>query len=446
MQYPVGWFFRFSRIMLPLLVLGACVFAQAPSYTVHDLGAGASPFAINSSGQVAGCVTVGGQIHAFRTAPNTPIDLTTDDLGTVGGTYGCANSINTSGQVAGTSTTAAGETHGFRTAPNAKINPATDDIGSLGESPFYGFVTQANGINDAGQVVGGSTVSSGPIHAFRTAPNAAINPATDDIGGLPASPIGAYFSYGRGINAAGAVAGTFTGGHFIYPTAFAYLDGTVTQIPAFIYAPGGNHFTGVNDHGQIAGTDGTCSSFSPPCISVWQSGMVTPLAHCNCEAWGINNSLQVVGQSYDLSQPGAFLYGGGTVYDLNNLVPAGSGWFLSQARAINDRGQIVGTGTLNGESHAFRLDPVVTPPQMISRIIASIQSFHLNQGETASLNSPLNTAIGYWNAGDTQAARSQMNAFEHKVNAQSGKRLAADQANQLITAAEAVIQAMNRAR
>ena len=47
------------------------------------------------------------------------------------------------------------------------------------------------------------------------------------------------------------------------------------------------------------------------------------------------------------------------MYDLNNLIPANSGWTLVNASAINDLGQIVGNGLVNGAGHAFRLDPVL---------------------------------------------------------------------------------------
>ncbi|MGZ5801645.1 MAG: hypothetical protein ACXWJZ_13540 [Burkholderiaceae bacterium] len=44
--------------------------------------------------------------------------------------------------------------------------------------------------------------------------------------------------------------------------------------------------------------------------------------------------------------------------DLNSL-PAvkKNGWFLSNAFAINNIGQIVGSGNLNGYEHAFLLTP-----------------------------------------------------------------------------------------
>ena len=66
-----------------------------------------------------------------------------------------------------------------------------------------------------------------------------------------------------------------------------------------------------------------------------------------------------------------FLYTAGVMYDLNNLIPAGSGWELTYASALNDAGQIVGQGIHNGETHAFRLDPVLPYQALIQRPINS---------------------------------------------------------------------------
>jgi probable HAF family extracellular repeat protein len=75
-------------------------------------------------------------------------------------------------------------------------------------------------------------------------------------------------------------------------------------------------------------------------------------------AFGINNSGQVVGFSYTASgQAHAFLWQNGTMSDLNDLIPPGSGWDLGAAYAINNAGQIVGVGVHNGQGRAFLLTP-----------------------------------------------------------------------------------------
>jgi hypothetical protein len=45
--------------------------------------------------------------------------------------------------------------------------------------------------------------------------------------------------------------------------------------------------------------------------------------------------------------------------DLNNLIPAGSPWFLAEVDSINSRGQIVGgaLNTITGEVHAVLATP-----------------------------------------------------------------------------------------
>jgi len=44
--------------------------------------------------------------------------------------------------------------------------------------------------------------------------------------------------------------------------------------------------------------------------------------------------------------------------NLNDLIPSDSGWLLRLAFDINSSGQIVGQGTINGQSHAFLLTPI----------------------------------------------------------------------------------------
>jgi len=74
-------------------------------------------------------------------------------------------------------------------------------------------------------------------------------------------------------------------------------------------------------------------------------------------AQGINNASQVVGVVYyGPNRFHPFVWSPSTgMFDLNNLIPANSGWLLQFANAINDQGQIVGQGTFNGQSEAFLL-------------------------------------------------------------------------------------------
>lgn len=64
-------------------------------------------------------------------------------------------------------------------------------------------------------------------------------------------------------------------------------------------------------------------------------------------AFGINDHGQIVGRSGswpDDDSETAVLWENGQIIDLNDLIPAGTGWRLEEARAINNHGQIVGDG------------------------------------------------------------------------------------------------------
>jgi len=155
------------------------------------------------------------------------------------------------------------------------------------------------------QVTGYSSTAGGSEHAFLYS-----NGTMRDLGTLP----GGRFSAGYAINQAGQVTGysEVPGGN---ARAFLYSNGTM------------------RDLGTLPGTD---DSFGE----------------------GINRSGMVVGFSTTFPDSRAFLYSNGTMQDLNGLIPSNSGWVLEFANAINDRGQITGSGTYAGETHAFLLTPV----------------------------------------------------------------------------------------
>jgi probable HAF family extracellular repeat protein len=77
-------------------------------------------------------------------------------------------------------------------------------------------------------------------------------------------------------------------------------------------------------------------------------------------AFGINDSGEVVGYGniWNNAAHAMVWTASGGMKDLNNLIPADSGWVLINANAINASGQITGYGTKNRHNHAFLLTPV----------------------------------------------------------------------------------------
>ena len=77
-------------------------------------------------------------------------------------------------------------------------------------------------------------------------------------------------------------------------------------------------------------------------------------------AYDVDGAGEAVGAAApapDAPNARALLWRGGRTVDLNGLLPLNSGWVLEEARAINNRGQIAGTGLFHGAPRAFLLTP-----------------------------------------------------------------------------------------
>lgn len=311
---------------------------------------------MNDSGQIVGLAQNWdadyphyGRSHAFLLE-----DGEMKNLGTFGGFWSGAHAINNSGQVVGKASTneTMEDTRLEGSISHAFLwqNDEMTDLGTLG-----GLESYANDINDAGKVVGWSTAD--PERAPFTGPHRAFlweNGQMIDLGTLGGSHAEAH-----GINNSGQVVGYSTTADG-QSNAFLWQDGEMTDLGS----PDGRVSIAydINDAGQVVGygygrtfdsisddiRDGTFDPYSfdpPPHALLWENGKMTDLGTLGgnwSKAYAINNSGQVVGASGTADgQTHAFLWQNDEMTDLGSLGDS------SQAAAINDTGQIMGSAVVS---------------------------------------------------------------------------------------------------
>jgi probable HAF family extracellular repeat protein len=154
-------------------------------------------------------------------------------------------------------------------------------------------------------------------------------------------------SSAAGINNRRQVVGTSTidtptaGGNF-QARAFLYQHGAMTVLAT--PAGYGSVASRINERGQVIGrlerNDGSPDDYR---AALWDKDGLKVLLDQPSDARGINNRGQVVGAV--LAGSGGFFYEPGKgVRSLNELIDTSTGWNIVYAQAINDRGQIVGFG------------------------------------------------------------------------------------------------------
>lgn len=316
--------------------------------------------AINNAGQVvttAGSVfnTQGAQAFVYQAGTKTT-------LGTLGGTASFGFDVNASGQAVGASSLAGD--NGFHACLYDQHQ--VTDLGTLG-----GSSSAAYALNNAGQIVGISDTQP----ASSAPPTDATDPATPhiflyekgqmrDLGTLPG-----YDTTPYAINDSGQIAGRAVSLGSDNLTAITVNNGMITPLPSL----GGNFdgAFGINNNGVIVGASATAPLNTPNYqqhAAMWQNGKITDLGTLpngnHAIAFGVNSQGNIVGGStaaaHSLYDHGFVRPHNGTMQDLNTLIPANSGWLLLGAQSINDQGQIVGTGRVNGEFHAYLLTPAGT--------------------------------------------------------------------------------------
>jgi probable HAF family extracellular repeat protein len=110
----------------------------------------------------------------------------------------------------------------------------------------------------------------------------------------------------------------------------------------------GTFAMGINDRGQVTGHSAKRGDRD---VFLWQNRAIHDLGAPGrglCSARAISNKGVIVGywwpEETGYKGSRALVWIGGKMADLNDLIPAGSGWVLENASDVNNNGAIVGCG------------------------------------------------------------------------------------------------------
>ena len=112
---------------------------------------------------------------------------------------------------------------------------------------------------------------------------------------------------------------------------------------------------------------------------------------------------------------------------------------LNDITVCNDTGRLVYTAqAADSDVYAFTFQPPGLTANQVNKLIGTVQSFELSDGIKNSLKTKLQEALAAINGSDTALACDSLTAFINATQAQSGKKLTADQASQLISSANQI--------
>ncbi len=310
------------------------------------------------------------------------------DLGTLGGYFSRARAINNRGEIAGESLM----------SDNADVTAFYWQGGQMHQIAPYVFgslgFSSGAAINESGVIAGHYDPSqfppNPPAQAFRydsatsTFELLGVGRAVDingagqtlvGVGGQSFIVGGANLPsfHGTSLNARGEVVGYSS---VVGSGSFLYQQGQFVPISDSAFQP-----SDVNDSRQIVGSVlvnlGLFGNRSRVRLmqydTNWPPAITTVLTYAPLDFLGtsvagaINNVGQIVGTESRIvsgrSVKTAFIIENSVVRRLSDFLPPNSGWVLEgdfgEANDINDRGEIVGTGLINGEWHGFLMTPLV---------------------------------------------------------------------------------------
>jgi probable HAF family extracellular repeat protein len=374
--------------------------SAAVTYTATGLGSasgdtGSLALGISNNGAIVGQSDSGSQ-GIYSTGSGFT------GLGTFGGSSGIAAAVNAAGVVAGSASDANGNIYGY-----------TYQIGSSGglstanQLPsFGGGNTSANGINSAGTVVGSSYYAATNGFAYKWTPGSNSLTPLDPAGGgtgLGGASGGGSSSEANGINSAGLIVGDATSSVFSNASdapeqhAFLYSGSQMYDLGTNGASSGSSSIArAINDNGVIVGNITDFNTGEPEAFSYsgYDTSIIAPTSDtplngsftmldpgptpmfASTDATAINSSGEIVGNATDsLGDPVGFLYiPGKGIESLDDLsgYPV-SGIDVQFATGINDAGDIVGYGSVDGgETEAILLTPVPEPATLSLVLVAGL--------------------------------------------------------------------------
>ena len=267
------------------------------------------------------------------------------DLGTLGGTNSVAFGINNKGQIVGEADTP--EYSGTWGRISRAFHYESGKMRDLGA------MDRATGINDRGIIVGQSVNQVGCLVEERSVKfdNGKMEFLTLDK---------EHYTWVGAVNDFGHWAGLCNLRGRI--RAFRFVD-HLQNLGGFANTNRSEGY-GINNAGDVVGRSWISNSQVQSFL--WRDGRMVNLGTLPGDyasgARDINNNGVVVGWSSPrpkpTSNPRAVIYGNDKIQNLNELIPADSGWVLLEANGINDFGQIVGSGRIAGKTRAFLLSPL----------------------------------------------------------------------------------------
>lgn len=315
-----------------------------PIYTVTNLGNLGDTYSLslNDNGDMAGVWVTKGKTYAtadgsraWPALSQRPFVWSSGSVRFIPGQDGSARIINNRGQVAGITLAA-----DYALSPETKeraffwSNGKRQNLVTVKSA--WSFVTD---LNNKGDVVGytdGSTQGflwrRGQMEATKTTSGVAVVP--------------------NSINDQGDIAGTESG-----PARQAVILRASGKVQHF--APNTEVVSKINNVGAIVLKHDKVSI-------LWRQDEKNVLFTDNDNQFLrsaiLNDKNCVVGNigNFDGASDALCLFLAGRRYDLNTLIPKNSGWELSDVYDLNNSGQIVGQGMLNGKQHFFLLTPLAS--------------------------------------------------------------------------------------